>query len=206
MKRKTQDDIAAREIRADFDAETIVVYQAYAPAIALPALAAQKFVPPFSTGRMTWIKPSFLWLMERSNWGQKKGQEHILAVRITRAGWEEALSLGVLTDAEPGVYANFTEWETAFNRAQVHIQWDPEKSLRGASLAHRSIQVGLSRHVITRFVDEWTVSIEDYTARAKKIATLWRGGKETQAKTLLPPERVYPISETIKRCIGMEEK
>ena len=46
---------------------------------------------------MTWIKPSFLWLMERSNWGAKAGQEHTLAVRITRAGWEEALAQGVLT-------------------------------------------------------------------------------------------------------------
>ena len=52
-----------------------------------------------------------LWLMERSNWAQKAGQEHILAVRITRAGWEEALSLGVLAapawahvqvEADPG--------------------------------------------------------------------------------------------------------
>ena len=35
---------------------------------------------------MTWIKPSFLWMMERSNWGRKSGQECVLAVRITRAG------------------------------------------------------------------------------------------------------------------------
>ncbi len=55
---------AQREIRAGFDRETLVVYQAYAPAIAGPALAAQRFVPPFSFNRMTWIKPSFLWLME----------------------------------------------------------------------------------------------------------------------------------------------
>lgn len=24
---------------------------------------------------MTWVKPLFLWLMERSNWGLKPGQE-----------------------------------------------------------------------------------------------------------------------------------
>lgn len=63
------------EIRADYDADTIVVYQAYAPAIADAALAAQRFVPPFSFSRMTWIKPSFLWLMHRSNWGRKPGQD-----------------------------------------------------------------------------------------------------------------------------------
>ncbi|WP_141653813.1 DUF4291 family protein, partial [Erwinia billingiae] len=27
--------------------------------------------PPFSMTRMTWIKPSFLWMMYRSGWGMK---------------------------------------------------------------------------------------------------------------------------------------
>ncbi|MGF6882260.1 hypothetical protein ABIA39_002859 [Nocardia sp. GAS34] len=48
--------------------------------------SAQRFVSPFSLNRMTWIKPSFRWLMQRSGWARKPGQEHILAVRITRAG------------------------------------------------------------------------------------------------------------------------
>lgn len=74
------------EIRADFDATTIVVYQAYSPAIAEPAVEAQRFVAPFSMTRMPWVKPSFLWMMERSDWGRRVGQERILAVRITRAG------------------------------------------------------------------------------------------------------------------------
>ncbi len=68
---------AFREIRADYDRETIVVYQAYSQAIATAAIRAGRFVPPFSFGRMTWIKPSFLWLMERSNWGAKPNQECI---------------------------------------------------------------------------------------------------------------------------------
>jgi hypothetical protein len=81
-----------REIRAGYDATSIVVYQAYRERIALPALANQRFVPPFSLNRMTWIKPLFLWMMERSNCGRKPGQEYILAVRITRAGWNETLA------------------------------------------------------------------------------------------------------------------
>ena len=50
---------AYREIRADFDDRTIVVYQACREATAKPAIEHQKFVPPFSLDRMTWIKPSF---------------------------------------------------------------------------------------------------------------------------------------------------
>jgi hypothetical protein len=92
------------EIRADYDRETIVIYQAYPSAIADAALAAHRFVPPFSFQRMTWIKPSFLWLMHRSNWGLKSGQERILAVKLTRSGWERALSLAVLTSFEASVF------------------------------------------------------------------------------------------------------
>ena len=44
--------------------------------------------------------------MHRSNWGQKSGQERVLAVRVTRVGWEKALSLAVLTSFEPGVFAS----------------------------------------------------------------------------------------------------
>ena len=77
---------AEHEIRADYDRDTVVIYQAYSPAIADAALKAGRFVPPFSFHRMTWIKPSFLWLMHRSNWGQKGGQERVLAVRVSRAG------------------------------------------------------------------------------------------------------------------------
>jgi hypothetical protein len=142
------------EIRADFDTQSIVVYQAYASDIALPALRAQKFVTPFSFHRMTWIKPSFLWLMERSNWGQKAGQQNILAVRISRAGWDEALGLGVLTSYESGVHRNPNEWQNQFEKALVHVQWDPERSIRGADLGINSIQVGISRHLIQRYVDE----------------------------------------------------
>ena len=193
---------AKREIRADYDLNSIVIYQAFSSAIAEPALEAQKFAPPFSFGRMTWIKPSFLWLMERSHWAQKAGQERILAVRITRAGWEEALSVGVLTEAEPRVYQNYAIWQQRFSQAQVHIQWDPERSLRGNSLAHGSIQVGLSRHIIRRYVEEWIITIEDYTPRAKKISALLKTGKETQARSFLPLERVYPLPAELRQRIG----
>jgi len=55
------------EIRADYDSKSVIVYQAYSKAIGLAAVQNNHFVPPFSLNRMTWIKPSFLWLMERSN-------------------------------------------------------------------------------------------------------------------------------------------
>lgn len=194
---------ATCEIRADYDRDTIVVYQAYPRPIAEAALEHGRFVAPFSFGRMTWIKPSFLWLMERSNWGRKTGQEHVLAVRMTRRGWEEALGQAVLTHPEPGVYRDAGDWKRQFDAAPVYVQWDPERSLRGAALDHKSIQVGLSRHVIERYVQEWTVEIRDYTPLARKLYGLIDSGDAAKAKPLLPREAVYPAGSDLARRLGM---
>ena len=188
-----------REIRADFDRETIVTYQAYSPAIAVPALDAQRFVPPFSFRRMTWIKPSFLWLMHRSNWAQKAGQERILAIRIRRSGWDRALSLAVLTSFERSLFRSPDEWRKQFAEATVHLQWDPERSLRGSALPQYSIQIGLSRHIIEEFVQEWIVGIEDFTARVAKMYNLLQAGQGDKAKRLLPPQKVYPVAPHVAK-------
>ncbi|MFF0739358.1 DUF4291 domain-containing protein [Streptomyces sp. NPDC004111] len=174
---------APYEIRADFDARTVVVYQAYPPAIADAALRAGRFVAPFSFHRMTWIKPSLMWLMHRSNWARKPGQERVLAVRMTREGWEEALSLAVLTTSDPAEVA----------QAPVHVQWDPERSPRGAALNHYSIQVGIGRGLIRTFTDEWTVGLTDLTPRIRRAAALVQAGQAAKARRLLPAERIYPL-------------
>ncbi|MFQ6329342.1 DUF4291 domain-containing protein [Nocardia sp. CWNU-33] len=191
-------------IRADYDRDTIVVYQAYRPGIGKPAVANGRFVEPFSRQRMTWIKPSFLWMMARSNWGRKPGQEMVLAVRITRSGWEEALGSAELTHADKRVYRSTDEWRARLRQALVHVQWDPERALRGATLDARAIQVGISRHLVDRYVDDWTVQIEDFTPTVRKIHSLLQGGHEHRAKDLLPEERDYPIAPELARRLGID--
>lgn len=64
--------VPEREVRAYFTPAAVRVYQAYSDPIADGALARQTFLSPsFSMTRMTWIKPSFLWMMYRSGWGLK---------------------------------------------------------------------------------------------------------------------------------------
>jgi hypothetical protein len=196
--------MAEREIRADFDRETIVVYQAYSCAIADPALIAQRFVAPFSFQRMTWIKPSFLWMMHRSNWGQKSGQERTLAIRINRTDWEQALSLAVLTSFETSLFGSHNEWQKKIDESPVRVQWDPERSLRDARLPYYSIQIGLSRHIIREYAEQWITSIDDYTPRVRKMYQLLQEGHIDQAKRQLPPERVYPLSADLARSLWME--
>ena len=82
------------EIRAVYDDQVIRVYQAYSPTIADTALQRQRFVaPPFKMDRMTWIKPSFLWMMYRAGWGHKEAvQSRILAIDLSHEGWRWALA------------------------------------------------------------------------------------------------------------------
>ncbi|WP_047246185.1 DUF4291 domain-containing protein [Maribacter thermophilus] len=192
-----------QEIRAAFDSETITVYQAYNKGIALPAIKNNKFEKPFSFNRMTWIKPSFLWLMERSNWGNKSNQDYILGIKIKRPYWDKALSMGVLTDPDKHVYSSGHEWEQKFKEAKVHIQWDPERTLKGGKLQERTIQVGISRFLIEAYNNEWISEIIDLTPLVKKINALRKAGKYKEAKRLLPIEKVYPLDDETEKRIGI---
>ena len=192
-----------QEIRATYDRNTITVYQAYGKLIALPAIKNNRFEKPFSFTRMTWIKPSYLWLMERSNWGTKSNQDYILGIKIKRSAWEEALSQGVLTHPDKAIYKNGMDWDEKFKNAQVHIQWDPERTLKGGKLEVRSIQVGISRHLIETYNKDWIVEITDLTPLTKKINALRKQGKYTEAKRLLPKESLYPLPDAISSKVGI---
>ncbi|WP_326981568.1 DUF4291 domain-containing protein [Chryseobacterium sp. MYb264] len=192
------------EIRADYKNETLVVYQAYNKAIAKSAVENQKFCSPFSFARMTWIKPSFLWMMERSNYGQKSNQECTLALHIKRDAWENALQKAILTSPEKRVYSDPSLWEKEFENAEVYVQWDPERNIKGAKLNYRSIQVGISRYLIEEFNEDWIVKIEDYSPLVKKILNLTKSGDFSKAKKLLPVEKNYPLSEKLAHRIGAD--
>jgi hypothetical protein len=197
MSKKTQ------EIRAKYTNDTITVYQAYNRQIALKAIENNKFEAPFSFNRMTWVKPSYLWLMARSNWGTKSNQEYILGIEIKRSSWEKALSNGVLTHPDKNVYKSGREWETEFKKAKVHIQWDPERTIRSAKMDIRTIQVGISRDWIIEYNTEWISQIVDYTPLTKKINALRKQGKYKEAKKLLPKEKLYEVPVIVQNRIGI---
>lgn len=67
-----------KKINAIYNDKTIRVYQAFNEQIATEAVKLGTFGESFRRGRMTWIKPSFLWIMYRSGWAEKENQEHIL--------------------------------------------------------------------------------------------------------------------------------
>ncbi|MFB9882474.1 DUF4291 domain-containing protein [Planobispora siamensis] len=185
-------NVPYRQVRAVHTDDSITVYQAYSPAVAGPAVAAQRFVPPFKRERMTWIKPSFLWMMYRCGWATKPDQERVLAVEITREGFEWALAHSCLSHAGPGV--DRAAWAGRLRRSPVRVQWDPERDLRLNALPYRSIQIGLSREAVGRYLDEWTLSVTDITPRVHEIHAALREHDRDRATALLPAERPYPLS------------
>ena len=181
--------IPSHQIRAVYDETSIRVYQAYSDTIADAALAKGTFAsPPFKMERMTWIKPSFLWMMYRAGWGFKdEGQKRILAIDITRSGFEWALTHGCLSHADEAMSKQ--EWVAKKNASPVRIQWDPERNLFLQPLEHRAIQIGLGKEAVRHYVNEWICRISDITPLAHDICALVKEGRLDKAKSKLPVER-----------------
>ena len=95
--------------------------------------------PKFSYSRMSWIKTNFLWMMYRCGWATKPGQERVLAVRITREGFNHILTMALTgqDEKEKGLK----------QKSQVRLQWDPDHTPSGAPHKRRAIQLGLRDEV-----------------------------------------------------------
>jgi hypothetical protein len=150
-----------RVILAQYDADSIVVYQAYCPAIGHFAAKHGYFGGDFSLSRMTWIKPNFLWMMYRSGWGTKEGQEVTLAIRMQRSAFDSILNEAVHSTYIPDVYENQQAWHNAVQTSNVRLQWDPDHSPSGEKLERRAIQIGLRGEAAIKYSREWIVDIED---------------------------------------------
>lgn len=183
--------IPTYQIRAHFNDNTIRVYQAYSDDIANAALNHGTFVsPPFSMTRMTWIKPSFLWMMYRSGWAQKDlGQKRILAIDISLVGFEWALSHAALSHCPE--YMTYEEWREWKDASPVVIQWDPERDLLHRPQPHRSIQIGLAGIAVGLYVNEWIKKITDITDVATTVGELVKAGRQDDALSMLPTEKPF---------------
>ncbi|MGP4049105.1 DUF4291 domain-containing protein [Streptomyces sp. 2A115] len=184
-------------VRARHTASTITVYQAYRPEIGLPTAREGRFPAAWKRDRMTWIKPSFLWMMYRCGWGTKEGQETVLALEISRDGFEWALRNSCLSHYVSGLHEDRADWKRRLGRAPARIQWDPERDLRLQALPYRSLQLGLSGEAAARYADEWIVGVEDVTPLAAEVHGLVRAGELDRARGLLPEERPYPLDEDV---------
>jgi hypothetical protein len=174
-------------VMAQYDEQAVVVYQAYRPAIAAWAVENGRLGgPDFSFGRMSWVKPNFLWMMYRSGWATKVDQERVLALSTPRARFDAILAAAVPSswDGE----GTREDWESAVKTSDVRRQWDPDHGPSGEPFSRRAVQLGLRGETLRGFA-EGLLGVEDVTPRvhAENARRLRGEAFET------PVERVYPV-------------
>ncbi|MGD9484561.1 DUF4291 family protein, partial [Streptomyces sp. TRM70308] len=147
-------------------------------------------------------KPSFLWMMYRCGWGAKEGQETVLAVRITRTGFEWALERACLSHYDADVHADAADWRARLRAAPTRVQWDPERDLHLRALPHRSLQLGLAGEAARRYADEWITGVDDVTPLAHAVRERVRDGHVAEAARWLPAERPYPVPAGLLAHLG----
>jgi len=175
---------------AHFDDETVVVYQAYRDAIARYALEYQRFGgEAFSFTRMSWIKPSFLWMTYRAGWATKSDQERVLAVRIERAFFDECVRDAVPARFDASAHTDLDGRRADIARSRIRVQWDPDRTPRSTPLRRRAIQLGLRREVLRRYADESIREITDITPFV--VEQRERLGDAPDDEILVPVQRVY---------------
>lgn len=206
-----------RQIRASYDDKTITVYQAYKASIADAAIAKQKLdaSPDLKFQRMTWIKPSWSWMLYRAGYSYKDpGQERILALKMKHEDF-----IGLLKNADVNLVHSAVatgdrarvqtkERRTEDEPAKVKVQWDPERTVRLDKLPYRSIQIGIPGALSQKWVEDWIVSIEDVTVKARELKKLLDEQPDIADEKLVelglvPQEREYVVPEEVLKILGM---
>ncbi|TGJ78962.1 hypothetical protein E0Z10_g9803 [Xylaria hypoxylon] len=213
---KAQANPKQRQIRAYYDEETITVYQAYNSEIASAAVHHQKLhaSPEFRFTRMTWIKPSWCWMMYRAGYSYKdENQERILALRMKHEHFIALLRKATLATEPskmitPGDTASFDKPATE-KSSVVRVQWDPERTPRLERLGYRSIQIGIPGLLAETWAEEWIFSIENVTEKARALEQEVRENQGTTdkhlvRKGLLPREREFLVPLEVQQAIGVD--
>jgi hypothetical protein len=181
---------SGEHVLAQYDDESVVVYQAYRPSIARYALEHGRFGgPDFSFGRMSWIKPNFLWMMFRSGWAMKQGQEMVLALRLRRDFFDELLRQAVPSSWDTSQYDTREKWAAAVETSEVRLQWDPDHAPSGAKVPRRALQLGLRGSMLAAMASDALIEVIDMT---EFVASQRPWAQDDSTTLVTPTEHVYP--------------
>lgn len=194
---------SGRHIMAQYDEESIWVYQAYRSAIGQYATAHQKFGGEFSYNRMSWIKPNFLWMMYRSGWASKEGQEVILAIRLKREAFDQILAEAVHSSFVQAVYGDTEFWKRQLASSEVRLQWDPDHNPQGNSMERRAIQLGLRGSILKSYGTDWILEIQDIS---QFVVEQRNYISDQQESLMMPHESVYYVEDqSVVTRLGIDE-
>jgi len=187
-----------RHLLAQFDSGSVVIYQAFREAIGRFAVEHGHFGGEFSFDRVSWIKPSFLWMMSRSSWGTKPGQEKILAVWLERSAFDEILGQAAPADSAGATPSPISKAETGISQPRVIFQWEPDRDPLGNKLDRRTIQLGLRGDTLRLYAQDWLAGIEDITDVVREVRKSAASIDFGQLST--PAEEPYPVEDPVVRA------
>lgn len=176
-----------RQIMAQYDDDSVIVYQAFNEKIAKFAVENQYFGgEDYSTTRMTWIKTNFLWMQYRSNWSSKSNQTHTLAIWIKREFFDKLLN-----------YHFLKKNKEHSDRGTIRIQWDPDHTPNGDPCVRRAIQIGIKGDLLKTFLkpDGDIIQIMDITDFCINEYTKNVKGKKIWKELTIPFEKEYVIKD-----------
>jgi len=167
-----------------------------------PAASHQYFGGDFSYSRMSWIKPNFLWMMYRSGWGTKAGQEVILAIRLKRSFFDQILEQAVISSFTDNTYFEDKDaWKKAVKTSDVRLQWDPDHNPSGLKQERKAVQLGLRNDVLKEYGRDAIVDINDISDYVAEQRVFANGDYQD---LMVPEERVYiPSSERASQNIDL---
>jgi len=194
--------------RGEWDAEGVYFYQAYRAEIADWALENQKLGGPFlGVERMTWIKPSFAWMLYRCGYAMKNNasQARVLKIKLPHEAVSEILAACTCKERGGGTLGR--------------VQWDPDRDINTSEkkeprkmLRQRAIQCGV-KGPLAQYFRHSIICIQDVTALAHQVGNAHRLKSRRQKAAMralsdaLPQERPYLpfLPEAELRRLGLLE-
>jgi len=186
--------------------EHILVYQAFRPSIANYAIKNQAFGGnDYSYNRMSWIKPNFLWMMYRSGWAAKPGQEKILGIWLTKTNFEKILANSTFTSFAQSTSITEQEWRSTLETHPVRLQWDPDHLPNGEKHTRKAIQLGIKGELLEEFGKRMIVEIIDLSDFANEQKQYADAAPYKQL--MVAEESVYfPSSKNLMEKVGINQE
>lgn len=185
----------------EWDAEGVFFYQAFSETIADWALEHQQLGgPDFNPSRMTWIKPSFAWMLYRAGYGHKdRNQARILKVKLSHDAVAEILSRCQQGHGAGGSDGR-VQWDPARSllHGEGHSDWQRVIRKEPARAGGKAIQIGM-RGDLSRYYVAQAITITDVTSLAHSVQNAHSLSAQDSVSTIqqllasghLPNERPY---------------
>jgi len=191
-----------KKVFAHFDDDGVFVYQAFRRATVTHAVLKGTFGKGFGLNRITWIKPSFAWMLQRSKYATKSRMDGIAKIKLSHEAWLYILGNSIQTQFDCQLFESETTWQDAQRKTDITHQWDPERDLIGRKLKRSAIQIGLRGEAIRQYVAKWIISVEDVTELATTIGLA--GKSRSTVFPSVPVESEYPLEDNIRKKLGYQ--